>query len=606
MANRAERTFLKGGTEECSPHSFDVRRSAFRDYYLVFAVIFCTIFGGGCSSWESFRERSANLKHELMDNGWDDPEAVNRMARGEELFTNASYAAALKEFKKVADNQSNHAEMSERARFLQAECRRLLGEWPEAVDTYHKLLIDFPTGHHRQEACARMYEIADFWLDDFRKELERRSGEKGILHWQPSWPNPLDKQRPAIDQEGRALEAMENIHIHDPLGPLADKALFWCGYVNFIRGNFQKSDEFFSELVDKYRESPLRPAAISYAITAKNNATGGAVYDGRKCAEALQLVRTAEATVPELTSSPEMADKLTRAKFAIRSQQAEKDFRTAEYYERTGHPGSAVFYYELVRRRFPGTALRGLRGRAKRTTARHAAPGPSVRRQRPDRAGEREMEGNGRQETADEHRPHRRTVRSERHDHPGGRNPAGRRSSRRRHSRRRHHARRRDAGRCRRRLSRRREPHASTGVWRNRARVDADRVSGWNDSRQHTAGECVSRSNADGRRRHAAQSALTQHAAGRRGARCRSTRSCGSRLRAYKSVGARCDAAKHRRTGGRDGDGNLARGQLGALRFRRCLLAGWSRVVWRQRTGDGVARELDATEAVSFAMRPWG
>ena len=50
-----------------------------------------------------------------------------------------------------------------------------------------------------------------------------------------------------------------------------------------------------------------------------------------------------------------MAEKLTKAKFAIRSQQAEKDFRTAEYYERTGHPGSAVFYYELVRRRYAGT-----------------------------------------------------------------------------------------------------------------------------------------------------------------------------------------------------------------------------------------------------------
>jgi hypothetical protein len=50
-----------------------------------------------------------------------------------------------------------------------------------------------------------------------------------------------------------------------------------------------------------------------------------------------------------------MADKLTRAKFAIRSQQAEKDFRMAEYYQRTGHPGSAVFYYELVRRRYAGT-----------------------------------------------------------------------------------------------------------------------------------------------------------------------------------------------------------------------------------------------------------
>src|SRR5207237_8618570 len=40
---------------------------------------------------------------------------------------------------------------------------------------------------------------------------------------------------------------------------------------------------------------------------------------------------------------------------ASRYQQAQKDFRTAEYYERTGHPGSAVFYYELTRRRYAGT-----------------------------------------------------------------------------------------------------------------------------------------------------------------------------------------------------------------------------------------------------------
>src|SRR5205823_7889875 len=169
------------------------------------------------------------------------------------------------------------------------------------------------------------------------------------------WPKAADPSHPQTDQEGRALQALEYVHTHDVTGPVADKALFWCGYVNFVRGNFQEADHFFSQLVELHKESPLRPQAIAYAIQAKNNATGGAVYDTRKCAEALQLVQVAEASVPELTQNPEMADKLTRAKFAIRLQQAEKDFRTAEYYERTGHPGSAVFYYELVRRRYATT-----------------------------------------------------------------------------------------------------------------------------------------------------------------------------------------------------------------------------------------------------------
>ena len=337
MARIADRTFRS------SPHG------------LLVAVVLSVFISAGCSGWESFRQRTDAMKHDWFDDGWDDPKANEHMVRGEQLFEERSYEKAIKELKQVADNKNNNTEVAERARFLQAESRRLLGQYPEAVDTYHRLLIDFPTGSHRREACTRMYEIADYWLGDFKLEIERRSGEKGILRWSPGWPNPLDKTKPAIDQEGRALEAMENIHTQDVTGPLADKALFWCGYVNFVRGDFQKADRYFSELVQMHHESPLRPQATAYAIQAKNNATGGAIYDGRKCAEALQLIHVAEATMPELTQDREMADKLTRAKFAIRSQQAEKDFRMAEYYERTGHPGSAVFYYELVRRRFSGT-----------------------------------------------------------------------------------------------------------------------------------------------------------------------------------------------------------------------------------------------------------
>lgn len=322
---------------------------------MLFLLAVLAVLAPGCRTWESFKDRTAVLRNDLFSTAYDDPRAQEKLAAAEQQFAEGQYARAMDKFRELADNQGNPTDLAERARFMQAECRRMRGQYPEAVDTYHKLLQDFPTGPHRREACLRMYEIADYWLDDFRDELERRSGEQGVLRWKPRWPNPFDRTRPFLDQEGRTLEALERIHTQDVTGPTADKALFWCGYVNFIRGNFQEADHFFSMLVDMHKESPLRPQAIAFAIQAKNNATGGPVYDTRKCAEALQLVHLAEASVPELTQNPEMADRLTRAKFAIRSQQAEKDFRTAEYYERTGHPGSAVFYYELVRRRYAGT-----------------------------------------------------------------------------------------------------------------------------------------------------------------------------------------------------------------------------------------------------------
>lgn len=311
--------------------------------------------GPGCHSARGFQERASADFKELFVSTYDDPKAEEKFRAAEELYNAGKYEEAQSRFRQLADNKGNAAAIAERARFMQAECRYQRGHYPEAVDTYHKLLLDFPTGAYRRDACTRMFQICDYWLDDFRAELEKRSDEKGVLRWRPRWPNPADRTKPGLDQEGRTLEALERVHVHDIMGPTADKALFWCGYVNFVRGNFNEADQYFSQLVVTHKDSPLMPQAMALAIQAKNNATGGAAYDGRKCAEALHLVQVAEGTVPELRNNPEMAERLTRAKVAIRSQQAEKDFQMAEYYERTGHPGSAVFYYELVRRRYGGT-----------------------------------------------------------------------------------------------------------------------------------------------------------------------------------------------------------------------------------------------------------
>jgi outer membrane protein assembly factor BamD (BamD/ComL family) len=330
---------------------------------LAVALAVFALLSPGCRTWNSFKERTNRIRTALFETGYEDPRAYEKLSAAEELFAAGRYKKAMNEFRSLADNQYNPTDLAERARFMQAECRYARGEFPDAVDSYHRLLKDFPTGAHRREACARMFEICDYWLDDFRVELQKRSGEGGVLAWRPDpLKNPFDKTKPWIGQEGRTLEALDHIWVGDMTGPTADKALFWCGFVNFVRGNFDEADHFFSTLCEFHKESPLRPQAMAYAIQAKNNATGGADYDSRKCAEALQLVHTAEASVPELTQDPEMAAKLTRAKIAIRYQQAEKDLRMAEYYERTGHPGSAVFYYELVRRRYGGTRYSDMAG----------------------------------------------------------------------------------------------------------------------------------------------------------------------------------------------------------------------------------------------------
>src|SRR5205807_3920077 len=79
----------------------------------------------------------------------------------------------------------------------------------------------------------------------------------------------------------------------------------------------------------------------------------GPDYDGRTTAEARELVHQAKTAFPELAR--DKGEFLERQLYSINVQQAEKDLSIAEFYRRTGHPGSAYFYYELVRRRYPGT-----------------------------------------------------------------------------------------------------------------------------------------------------------------------------------------------------------------------------------------------------------
>jgi hypothetical protein len=83
--------------------------------------------------------------------------------------------------------------------------------------------------------------------------------------------------------------------------------------------------------------------------------TGGPDYDGRKAAEARQLVHKAQDQYHELATDKK--DFLERQLISINLEQAEKDYRTADFYRRTNHPGSAYFYYEIVKRRYPGTPL---------------------------------------------------------------------------------------------------------------------------------------------------------------------------------------------------------------------------------------------------------
>ncbi len=188
----------------------------------------------------------------------------------------------------------------------------------------------------------------------FDQEHEKAEGKRWYV---PSNFIHFDKTKPTLDEEGHALKMLEQVYYNDPVGPHAEKALFALGYIYFRRTDFQKADQYLSQLIENSdrnnKKSEYRERAFELAIIAKNNCSGGPKYDGRKAAEALKLIDKAKQTNAKLAT--EKADFLENQKKMVHYMQAQKDYDIAEFYRRTGHPATAWFYYELVRRRYNGT-----------------------------------------------------------------------------------------------------------------------------------------------------------------------------------------------------------------------------------------------------------
>ncbi|MFM7099438.1 MAG: tetratricopeptide repeat protein [Gemmataceae bacterium] len=289
----------------------------------------------------------------VLDKPVDPASPEGKLAGAKELFRNKEYSKAEKIFHRLADDKKN-PQTAEEGTYYEAECLRLQGHYPKAADTYVKLLKNFERTAFREQAVQHMYDIANYWLDDTREQMretkEYREGKRWFVA--PRFIS-FDKTKPLIDREGRAIEKLEQVRWNDISGPLADKALFLAGSVKFFNEDYREADHYFTQLVERHSNSELAPQAVELAIISKHMSTGGSDYDGRKVAEARQMVHSALQNFPVLAEKKK--DFLSRQLVGITFQQAEKDFKMAEFYKRTGHPGSAYFYYELVRRRYPNT-----------------------------------------------------------------------------------------------------------------------------------------------------------------------------------------------------------------------------------------------------------
>lgn len=282
-----------------------------------------------------------------------DDKARHDLEDAKRLYQEKKYAEAEKTFHLIAKAKKLPVDVQEDALFYRGECQRLQANYRDAEGSLKLYIKSYPYGRYTSQANERLFDIANYWLNPSRERMKRyedqREGKGSYFVMPAAWFH-LSRDMPMNDVEGHALGILEEVRLNDLKGKLAEKSLFYIATVKFFNEDYKDADFYYSQIVDNYPNSDLAAKAMKQSIICKQIANGGTAYDTR-------LVEKCRAYLEEFHRSYPGKDTewIQKQLVSINHQQADRDFNIAEFYRRTGHPGSAYFYYEIVRRSYPNT-----------------------------------------------------------------------------------------------------------------------------------------------------------------------------------------------------------------------------------------------------------
>ncbi|MBM80844.1 MAG: hypothetical protein CMJ78_09645 [Planctomycetaceae bacterium] len=282
--------------------------------------------------------------------------------------TGAPRFANLK-LRREAEKKRKHNPVREDAIFLLAESLYEQKKYPVAQSHYALLMKEYPQTRFLDRATGRLFQIAKNWLgfSDFatssdiqQVNLENPSATPRAAKGRapgsiPFIPNAFDRSRPVFDTGGRALEALKQIWLNDPTGPLADDALMLTASHHLRSGNHQEADRVFQILREEYSRSPHLKQAFVLGSHVKLMSYQGADYDVAQLEEAERLKKSSLKLFPELPEKPMIEAELR----AIQEAKAQRYWERVIFYKKKSRLQSVAVYCRLLLKEFPKSKYAG-------------------------------------------------------------------------------------------------------------------------------------------------------------------------------------------------------------------------------------------------------
>lgn len=232
------------------------------------------------------------------------------------------YQRAIKGFKKLLKKYPDAQEAAD-SQFYLAQAYLAIKKSVEAFDAYQKLVESYPNSKHINEAIDQQFSIADSFVREPKKML-------GMSKYDFT-------DHPSIEMFRKIVEKST----YSPQAPIAQYKL---GVVFNYLSKYDEARQEFQKVVDMFPESEWAAPARYQLALATVKSFGGVDYDSTNLEDAAKRLAEFVRLHPQAEVAPQAEQKLDHM---IR-QEAQKDFETAQFYERLQKYTSARGYYQRV------------------------------------------------------------------------------------------------------------------------------------------------------------------------------------------------------------------------------------------------------------------
>jgi len=245
------------------------------------------------------------------------------------LNENGKYKQSVKSAKKFVKKYSADERLEEVCLLAgQAEMNRR--RYYQAYEWFEEQLNRFPSGQYSDRALQYEYEVAEAFL----------RGEKRVA---------LGFMRLSATDEG--LEILQRICEHAPGTQLAEKSLLRVADFHYGKNRYPEAIHAYDAFLELFAKSPKAGYAMVQSARAAWASYRGLQFDDTALLEAEQRFRTLLESYPAAAAKCGASDMLRQ----ISAARAHKLQTTAIFYERTGKPSAAAFYYRQIMQQYPGT-----------------------------------------------------------------------------------------------------------------------------------------------------------------------------------------------------------------------------------------------------------